>query len=654
MNKRPYDKLTPIPFEQVEITDDFWSKRQKIFREQSIHSQHQKLEEYRHIDNFRIASGAKEGIFRGVFFFDSDLYKWLEAACFILHKHKDSELEKKVSEIVELIVKAQEEDGYLNTYYSTTFPNDKFSNLLIMHELYCMGHFFEAVVAHKKATGKDGLVKVASKCVDLLTKIFIDDKLKGAPGHQEIELALISLYRLTKEQKYLDLAKDFIERRGNIQKLRGWAWKATKNAAKTLKTAKKFTKEYELESSDRYEVEKYAPKVKFSYVLKGGVRMFREFLNGKYAQLDVPVREAEKPVGHAVRAMYLYIAVADLYSETGDESLLKALETIWGRMVEARMYITGGTGSVPIIEGFGKDFKLDNYSSYSETCASIGNMLWNWRMTQITADAKYADLTEKLLYNGMLVGPSIDGTTYMYNNPLASKGKEERRDWYLVACCPPNIARTISSIEKIIYSVSDEGIWIHQYIGSKTTFKLKNGEPITIIQESKFPWSGHVKIILELNTDQAFPINLRIPHWCHGTKVTINNNPIEYEFEPGTYAELSRKWRDKHTIDITFEMEPTLLHDDPRVKYNKGRVSIFNGPLIHCLEQVDNKSFDVLKSVIAEKPNLEVEYDPNLLGGVNIIKGNLTKDKRFVAIPYFAWLNRGPNKMQIWHKVAKK
>jgi DUF1680 family protein len=651
MEKRPFNLLTPVPFDQVEIIDDFWSQRQKINREVSIHLQHQKLEEYRHIDNFRVAAGIKKGIHRGAFYFDSDLYKWLEAACLILHKHKDTDLEKKVDEIVELIINSQEEDGYLNTYYSLMFPDEKFSNLLIMHELYCMGHFFEAAVAHKKATGKEELITVASKCVDHLTNIFIYDKLVGAPGHQEIELALISLYKLTKEQKYLELAKEFIERRGNILKFKKWIWKALKNVVKIRRRDKKATKEFEQQSSDRYEPEKYSPNVKFSRVIKGGLRIAREYLNGKYAQLNVPVRDATEPVGHAVRAMYLYIAMADLYSETGDESLLNAIETIWERMVEARMYITGGTGSIPVVEGFGKDFKLDNYSSYSETCASIGNMLWNWRMSQITADAKYADLIEKLMYNGMLVGSSIDGTTYMYNNPLASQGKEDRREWYMVACCPSNIARTISSIEKFIYSISENALWIHQYIGSKANVNLNNDTQIIIIQESKFPWSGQVKIILEMSSNQAFTLNIRIPDWTHKSNIKINGEVLEGEIESGTYYKLTREWNNQDKIELNFAMEPNLLHDDPRVKNNKGRVSIFNGPLIYCLEQKDNKNFDVLKVVIAEDPNLESEYDSSLLGGINIIKGTLKNKKKFIAIPYYAWCNRGSNKMQVWNKI---
>ncbi len=323
-------------------------------------------------------------------------------------------------------------------------------------------------------------------------------------------------------------------------------------------------------------------------------------------------------------------------------------------MVESRMYVTGGIGSVPIVEGFGSDFKLNNYSSYSETCAAIGNMLWNWRMTQITADAKYADLIEKLMYNGMLVGPSLDGSTYMYNNPLASKGKEERRDWYLVACCPSNIARTISSIEKFIYSVSEQTIWVHQYIGSKATFSFNKDNQITINQDSKFPWGGQVKISLDMSSNQNFSLQIRIPEWRYDTRIIINGDAVVGEFKPGTYHKITREWKNQDTIEIYFVMEPTLLFDDPRVKVNKGRVSIFRGPLIYCLEQLDNKSFDVLKAVFAEDPDIKTNYDPNLLGGINIIEGKLRNGKIFRAIPYFAWLNRGPNKMAIWHKIAKK
>jgi len=648
MDKRPYNKLTPVPFEQVEITDNFWSNRQKTIREKSIHTQHDKLEEYRHIDNFRIASGAKEGIFRGVFFYDSDLYKWLEAACMILQNHKDEELEKKVDEIVRLISEAQEEDGYLDTYYSIMFPDKRFSNLLIMHELYCMGHFFESAVAHKKATGKNTLIKVASKCVDLLTKVFIDDNLKGAPGHQEIELALISLYKLTKEQKYLDLAREFLERRGNILEFRKWAWKAFRNTMKTLKEAKKKTKEYELHSSDRYEVEKYSPKVKFSHVVKGGLRMLREFLNGKYTQLDVPVREATKPVGHAVRAMYLYSAIADLYSEKGDEALLSALEAIWDRMVEARMYITGGTGSIAIIEGFGKDFELDNFGSYSETCAAIGNMLWTWRMSQITANVKYAGLLERLMYNAMLVGPSIDGNSYMYNNPLASKGDDERRDWYLVACCPPNIARTIISIGKFIYSDSEIGVWVHQYIGNTT--KINN--ELTLIMESDFPKDFDVSLMIKLNSSSKFALHLRIPSWAESTDIKINGVKFEEKISKGTYLELHRNWNDSDKIELSFHTEPILIKGNPRIRNNRDRAAISYGPLIYCLEQIDNRNIDIFKAQISKKPNFEISYDSDLLGGINIIKGDLSSGKKFMAIPYYAWLNRGPNKMQVWNKLA--
>ncbi|MHA1148782.1 MAG: glycoside hydrolase family 127 protein [Promethearchaeota archaeon] len=652
--KRPFNKLIPISFEQVEILDDFWSRKQKVFRNKAIYHQHQKLEEYKHIDNFRVASRLKSGIFRGVFFFDSDLYKWLEAACYILQlqKQKMQDLEVKVKEIVDLIVKAQESDGYLNTFYSIMVPELRFSNPLIMHELYCMGHFFEAAIAYYNATSKLDLINVASKCVDLLIDNFINKKLKGAPGHQEIELALIKLFQLTQEYKYLDLAEEFINRRGNIKGYKKWAMKCIRNAAATFKKEKQIIKKYEETNDDFYKVEKYAVKMSFFHRLKGIYRIFREFINGKYFQLDVPVRKAREPVGHAVRAMYLYTAMADLYSEKGDSALLEALKVIWEQMVEKKMYITGGIGSIGVLEGFGKDYKLNNKNSYSETCAAIGNMFWNWRMTQIKPEARYADLFERLLYNAMLVGPSLDGCSYMYNNPLESNGKNERYDWYTVACCPSNIARIISSLGGYIYSISEHQIWVHQYIGSKSKVFLGN-TPIKIIQESKFPWEGKITLRLEMKENQELIVKLRIPEWCKETKILINKEVVHGMFTPSTYFEIEREWTDQDQISLLFSMEPTLLYADPHVKKNKGKVAIYNGPVIYCMEQRDNKDFNVLKAKIAKDPEFELFYDPTLLGGINLIKGKLSTGKKFTAIPYHTWLNRGPNKMIMWIKGEK-
>lgn len=648
--KRPHNKLEPVPLMSVKIDDPFWKQRQDIITKKSIHLQHEKLEEYGHIDNFRLAAGKEpkhHAIFRGAFFFDSDLYKWLEAACNVLELSYDEKLKSHVDELVDLIQEAQMKDGYLNTYYQCFFPDLRFSNLLIMHELYCMGHFFQAAVAHHKLTNKNDLIEVASKCVDLLIEKFLNAKLKGAPGHQEIELALFDLYKITADKKYFKLGKELIERRGTIPKYKKWAWKAFRNMTKTLKKAKVLTQEHEEKTGETYDIDKNSPVVSLGHKIKGAIRFVKEFLNGKYFQLHLPVRRAKIPVGHSVRAMYLYAGMADLYSETGDEELLTALDSIWEHMVEARMYVSGGTGSIGVLEGFGKDFELNNFHSYSETCAAIGNMMWNWRMSQITADPKHANLTERLLYNAMLVGPSLDGTTYMYNNPLASKGKDERKPWYYVACCPPNIARTITSLGKYIYSTSEQGIWIHQYISNEGKITLEE-QTVELKMESAFPWKSGIKLTISNTNEKKFSIFLRIAPYMNEIIATINGKILDQVIKDEIYLEINRTWKSGDKIELNFKMEPTLIYPDERLTCNKGKVAIQHGPLIYCLEGKDNLGVNVLKAKIAQKPDLRVEHHPELLGGINVITGALSNKKRFKAIPYHAWLNRGPNKMTTW------
>ncbi|NVM37914.1 MAG: glycoside hydrolase family 127 protein, partial [Candidatus Lokiarchaeota archaeon] len=455
VNIRPFNKLKPISFECVNINDDFWSKRQQINREISIQHQYEKLEQDFHIDNFKVASGIKKGVQIGEFYFDSDLYKWLEAASYILHTHKNADLEKKVNELVDLIKNSQTQDGYINTFYSTRFLHKRFTNLNIMHELYCAGHLIQAAIAHQKATGSNKLMTVAINFANLLVEIFHDGKRKGVPGHEEIEMALIELYRLTENSNYLRLAEDFLNRRGLISNFKTYAVNQYLDMLSTLNLAKKKNQEFQRASkspidisSNKSEVVEWVSKL----TLKGQLILLKEYLDGKYIQTNVPVRQIIEPVGHAVRAMYLYCGMADLFSETGDKKLLFALRRVWLKMVKARMYITGGIGSKRDTEGFKKDFALKNENSYSETCAAIGNMMWNLRMLQITGNCKYADLIELILYNAMLVGQSIDGIEYTYDNPLVSRGNDKRFEWFRCACCPPNVARTINSIGKYIYS----------------------------------------------------------------------------------------------------------------------------------------------------------------------------------------------------------
>jgi hypothetical protein len=419
----------------------------------------------------------------------------------------------------------------------------------------------------------------------------------------------------------------------------------------TLNLAKKKNQEYQREKKFPFvtpviesEVVEWVSKL----TLKGKIVIYKENLNGDYIQSNVPVRDIIKPVGHAVRAMYLFCGMADLFSETGDKKLLHALRRVWLKMVKARMYLTGGIGSEKGTEGFQKDFALKNEDSYSETCAAIGNMMWNLRMLQITSNCKYADLIELLMYNAMLVGQSIDGIEYTYDNPLISHGKDKRSEWFRCACCPPNLARTIISIGKYIYSASEKGIWIHQYIGNNANIDL-GSNTIKINQKTGFPWEGDVNFKLNLNKSQKFSIFLRIPKWSIETELKINGKQYYDGLTSGKYVEIVRNWLDNDSLDIAFKMKAMLVKSNQRIKNNRGRVAISNGPLIYCLEQKDNKDLDIFTAIIKKDQDLNVKFQPEMLGGVNIIVGEDSSGKDFTAIPYYAWNNRGADKMQIWH-----
>ncbi|NVM16229.1 MAG: glycoside hydrolase family 127 protein [Candidatus Lokiarchaeota archaeon] len=649
--KRLFNKLKPISFEKIHINDNFWLKRQQINRDISIHHQYEKLEQDFHIENFRVASGIKKGVQIGEFYFDSDLYKWLEAASNILYTHKDADLEKNVSEIVNLIKNSQTQDGYINTFYSIRFLHKRFTNINTMHELYCAGHLIQAAIAHKKATGSIELLEVAIKFADLLVNLFLDGKRKCVPGHEEIEMALIELYRITENSKYLRLAEEFINRRGNFPNFKTYAINQYLGMISTLNLAEKKNKEYQKAAELPLDITSKKPEVNewvSKLTLKDQLILLKEYLNGNFNQSNAPVRQIIEPVGHAVRAMYLYCGMADLFSETGDKNLLHALKRVWIKMVKARMYITGGIGSERSAEGFKKDFALKNEDSYSETCAAIGNMMWNLRMLQITGNCKYADLIELLMYNAMLVGQSIDGIGYTYDNPLVSHGKDKRFEWFRCACCPPNIARTISSLGNYIYSTSEKGLWIHQFIGNDVNIEL-GSNTIEVSQKTGFPWKGDVNIKLNLAKSQKFSIFLRIPRWSIETELKINAEQYFDGLSSGKYVEIIRNWLDKDRLDISFKMNAKFVESDQRIKNNRGRVAISYGPLIYCLEQKDNKDFDIFTATLKKDQELNVKYRPEMLGGVNTILGKDTSGKNFSAIPYYAWNNRGLDKMQIWH-----
>ncbi|MEJ2251078.1 MAG: glycoside hydrolase family 127 protein [Candidatus Lokiarchaeota archaeon] len=642
--------LEEVPFYQININHDFWNHWIKVNSNTSVFNQLEELQKDGHIQNFQVAAGIKKGIHQGEFYYDSDLYKWLEGACYILKLNENSQkfktLENKVREIAHLIEKSQLRDGYLNTFYSTKFIQKRFTNLLIFHELYCAGHLFEAALAYKLAFNDEKLLKVAKKLGNLLLTKFL--RSKDAPGHPEIELALFKLANQTKISNYKKLAKHFIQMRGNIPHYRTYALQKIIDMQKTLKKSEELSKNHQ-ESKSNTEVAEFFGNLSFlDYV-----ELIKQNFNGKMYQLNKPIKEAYQPVGHAVRAMYFYSGVTDLYMETKDEVYLKALKLIWLKMVKARMYITGGIGSQKAIEGFEGDFLQRLENSYSETCATIGNILWNWRLLRVTRKAKYSDLIEKLLYNAMLVGQSLDGKEYFYYNPLISHGEHERQKWFKCPCCPTNVIRTIPTLGKYIYSTSEKEIWVHQYIGNDINFSLKSNLDISLSMESKFPWKGDINIKLSISQPTLISLFLRIPNWTKSADIKVNSEIIKDQIDPASYFEIKRIWSSKDVVEVHFEMQAKLVHNDRRIKSTKNKVAIKYGPLIYCLEQKDNKDIDIRNIIISKNQNLKINYNKSLLNGIFSISGVTYNGKEFFAIPYYCWGNRGPDNMVVWMKSKK-
>ncbi|MBD3195548.1 MAG: hypothetical protein GF317_10860 [Candidatus Lokiarchaeota archaeon] len=647
-NLYPNAKLNYMPFKKVKITDSFWGKRQKINRDISLPLIYNHLEKDHHIDNFRVAAGVMEGIQQGDFYFDSDLYKWLEGACYYYQQSKDNELKKNINDLIDLIKDSQLKGGYLNTFYSTKLPDKRFTNLLIFHELYCAGHLIEAAIAYKQAFNDDMLIDVAIRFTKLLSKVIKERKLKETSGHPEIELALLRLYEKTGNTEFVDFAEYLINMRGKIPNFIFYCLKALINAITTFQKTEEFNKNYfEQKGIEDLEKDETAEFLE-NLGIKDWITFLIQNLNGNNFQLDYSIREVWEPVGHAVRAFYYYCGVADLYSARDDDKLLKSLELIWLKMVKSRMYITGGTGSTKSIEGFEDDYKLNIRNSYSETCAAIGNIMWNWRLLKITGKCKYADLIEKLLYNAMLVGQSLDGRKYFYSNPMLSDGEHERKEWFKCACCPTNYIRIIPSLGNYIYCIKDKDVWIHQYIGNKTKIEFNDNSKINISMLSEFPWSGKVRIVLGLKQNTRFKLNLRIPIWSNDSKIIINEDLLQESLKPGRFFRIRRHWKDGDKIDLEFKMKPNLIKSDPKRKDTKEKVAISCGPLIYCIEQVDNRNIGFSKMSIGKNSELKSTYEPNLLEGLKVIYGKISNGKEFKAIPYFAWCNRGANKMRIW------
>ena len=585
--------MDPVSFSQVKIDDPFWNPVLEAHSSATVRVCIDQIENQTgRIRNFENAA-ARQGQHSGIFFDDSDVYKALEGMAYTLQNHPDAALEAKCDEWIDKIAAAQLEDGYINTYYTLTDLDKRWTDM-DRHEMYCAGHMTEAAIAYYQATGKRKLLDVAIRMADYMMSVFGPGKRDWVPGHEEIELALVKLYTTTGERKYLEFADWLLSERGH-----GFGSKG--------------------------------PEANYPW-------------NPEYYQDAVPVRDMTDISGHAVRSMYLYCAMADVASFTFDQGYIAALDRLWDDVVLRNMYITGGIGQSSSNEGFTEDYSLPNLSAYCETCASVGMVLWNWRMNRLSGDSKYIDILEKSLYNGALAGVSLDGESFFYVNPLESLGNHHRQAWYGCACCPSQICRFIPSIGNYIYCTSAESIWINLFVGGSATMKVGR-KNITLTQETSYPWNGEVTIKVNAPRPVSAALHVRIPAWCTDWTIAVNGDQISPAVDKG-YAVLEGKWSDGDVITLTMAMEPILVAADPRVKEDEGCRALTRGPLVYCIEEADNpESFD--KICVSEDETLSSSFEPDLLGGVvSITASNPCGEVKF--IPYYAWDNRSPGKMKVW------
>ena len=591
--------VTPVKFSDVVIDDGFWSPRLKNHKDVTLSVCIDQIENQTgRIRNFENAAKG-EGEHSGIFFDDSDVYKALEGMAYSLQNNPDPVLEAKCDEWIDKFAAAQQEDGYINTFYTLTGLDKRWDNM-DKHEMYCAGHMIEAGVAYYNVTGKRKLLDVCIRMADHMMTVFGPDKRHWVPGHEEIELALVKLYQTTGEKKYLEFADWLLDQRGH-----GYG----------------------------------------SY----GKLIDRPW-NPIYYQDEVPVREMTDISGHAVRSMYLYCGMADVASYTGDQGYIDALDRLWDDVVLRNMYITGGIGQSASNEGFTTDYSLPNLTAYCETCASVGMVFWNWRMNQFTGDSKYVDVLERSMYNGALAGISLAGDRFFYVNPLESLGNHHRQAWYGCACCPSQICRFLPSIGNYIYGVSDDAVWVNLYIGSKADVKVGK-KAVTLTQETDYPWEGDVTLKVGMKGTLQSQIRLRVPGWCKDYTLKVDGETVEAPVEKG-YVVIDRKWKDGDVIELNFDMPVEIVAADPRVKEDEGMRAIQRGPLVYCIEEADNKEdFDSLR--ISEDAVFDTAFEREKLGGIVTIKahvGDMTLD----YIPYYSWDNREAGKMKVWVPLAEE
>ena len=636
--KAPLDyPIRPVPFTEVRLADGFWAPRLETNRTVSVPYALRMNEETGRVDNFRKAARLMTGPHKGRRFNDSDVYKAMEAAGYTLRLHPDPGLEKTLDDLIALIAKAQEPDGYL----FTTRTNDpahpapgsgpeRWSNLRVSHELYNVGHMYEAAVAHFQATGKRTFLAVAEKNAALLLRTFGKGpgQRPGFPGHQEIEIGLAKLYRVTGRRAYLDLAKFFLDERGRY-----------------------------------FGGEKHAPGDPFAV-----------YDSDEYMQNHKPVLEQDEAVGHAVRAMYMYSGMADVAALGGFPEYVAAIDRLWLDVAGKKQYLTGGVGARSGSEAFGEAYELPNAEAYTETCAAIGNALWNYRLFLLHGESRFMDVFERVLYNGLLSGVSLSGDRFFYQNPLESAGGYERSPWFEVACCPPNMTRFLPSLPGYVYATKDDTVFVNLFIAGRGTIDL-GGRSVSLVQETRYPWDGEVVLTVSPAKPGPFELALRVPGWARneamptdlyrfldGSAVdpalSVNGEALPLDIQDG-YARIRRTWQAGDAVTLELPMPVRRVVANAAVAEDRGRVALQRGPIVYAIEGVDNgdRVFDL---VLSDEAALAAEFRADLLRGVVAISGQaaivskgpggkaVETPRPFLAVPYYAWANRGPGQMLVW------
>jgi len=643
----PLRGLEEVSHAQVELRGGFWGPRLKTHHEVTVPHALNSLEKDGHVTNFDKAAGKFDGPLKGHHAFDSDLHKALEGAVYSLQHFTKPQLRQRVDGILDRILAAQQKDGFLISYYIVQQQDKRWDDLRLEHQMYNAGHFFELAVAHAQLTGDPKALNAAKRFADHIDGIFGPGKRYDVDGHQEVELALVKLYRTTAERRYLDLAKFFLDERGYAHG----------------------TERKPFDPSTVVEPPKADPSLSKEEQRRANFRARLRIRNGRM-QDHKPVVDQHEAVGHAVRAGYMYAAMADIVRFMKAPGYEQALDHLWGDVLSRKMYITGGIGTGQYDdEGFGDPYRLPNETAYCESCAAIAHVLWQHRMTLLKGQAKYADVMELALYNGVLSGISISGDRFRYQNPLASKAGSQRSSWIGLACCPANLTRIIPQVGGLAYARAKQEVYINLYLAGEASLKMENGVAVKLTQQTDYPWSGHVRLTVSPDQPSDFTLRLRIPGWAQGRPVPsdlyriattsvplvalkVNTQTAEPSTEEDGYVHLKRRWHAGDVVELDLPMPIQRVHAHEQVKADEGKVALMRGPIVYCLEAVDHPDVDLFRLRLPREASLQAEYRGDLLGGITVLRGTALADGQretpMTAVPAYAWGNRAKGGMTVW------